>query len=344
MSHVFPPRKLLLPLVPIYQLGSWLRAKQFSRGRGSSLRLRFPVISIGNLSTGGAGKTPLTIALAKALTRCGFQVDVLSRGYGRRSPIPARVRPNGSADDFGDEPILIAQQAGVPVFVGARRYDAGLLSESDHGVETGALAQAPKPRIHLLDDGFQHRQLHRDVDILLLDRQDWEGGLLPAGNLREPVKAALRATVIAIPGEDEDLAEELSRWGWHGPVWRLLRKMKSPVVNGPVAAFCGIARPDQFFAGLESCGLQLAARMAFADHHRYTAKDIERLSRAAAASSATALVTTEKDMIRIGLLAATVPASLPLKTASLRVVIDAENQAIQTLVGLVRLENLRPVL
>src|SRR5579863_5993123 len=122
-------RSLLLPLTPLYRLGLALRERRLASGREPIHRLQWPVISIGNLSTGGAGKTPLTIALAQALAARGFAVDVLSRGYGRRSKLPARVDPAGSPDDFGDEPLLIARAANVPVYVALQRYDAGLLAE-----------------------------------------------------------------------------------------------------------------------------------------------------------------------------------------------------------------------
>ena len=168
-------------------------------------RLRWPVVSIGNLSTGGAGKTPLTIALAKLLTARGFHVDVLSRGYGRRSALSLAVKPNGTAEDFGDEPLLIARDASVPVYVGAKRYEAGLLAEA--GWEASGRdepRQSQFPIAHILDDGFQHRQLARTVDILLLSRTDWSDTLLPAGNLRETLHAARRATLIAFPAEEPE--------------------------------------------------------------------------------------------------------------------------------------------
>jgi tetraacyldisaccharide 4'-kinase len=188
-------------------------------------RLRFPVVSVGSLSAGGAGKTPLTITLAKSLTKRGLRVDVLSRGYGRAYSNPAqraaRVAPDGAAEEFGDEPLLIARETGVPVYVAAERYDAGLLAEAEAPV-------SEKSAVHLLDDGFQHRQLYRDVDILLLDQHDWRDSLLPAGNLREPMRAARRATVIAVPAGNPEFEATLRAWGWQGPLWRLYRKMEVP--------------------------------------------------------------------------------------------------------------------
>src|ERR1039458_3145997 len=192
MSKQFSPRKLLLPLVPAYRLALALRAVRLGPKLEPVRRLRWPAVSIGNLSTGGSGKTPLTIALAKMLESRGLRVDVLSRGYGRSSQHATRVDPDGTAAEFGDEPLLIAQETGVPVYVAGQRYDGGLLAESERSADS-------RFGLHILDDGFQHRQLYRDVDILLLDRRDWEDVLLPAGNLREPLKAARRAGVIAIP-------------------------------------------------------------------------------------------------------------------------------------------------
>ena len=164
MSRPSSARLWLLPLVPFYRLALGLREFRLRQGREAVRRLRFPVVSIGNLSAGGTGKTPLTIALAQSLSRRGVEVDVLSRGYGRVGRSAARVDSGGTDEEFGDEPLLIARSAKVPVYVGASRYEAGLLAES-----------APaRPGLHLLDDGFQHRRLHRDLNILLLSRRDLE--------------------------------------------------------------------------------------------------------------------------------------------------------------------------
>jgi tetraacyldisaccharide 4'-kinase len=328
-QHSFA-RTLLLPLVPLYRLALKLREVRLGSRLEPVQRLRWPVVSIGNLSTGGAGKTPLTIALARAITRRGLHVDVLSRGYGRQSPLPARVDAEGTAAAFGDEPLLIAQATEVPVYVAAQRYLAGLTAEDGS-------ADLP-PGLHLLDDGFQHRQLFRDVDILMLNGRDLADRLLPAGNLREPLEAACRATVIAIPADETALEAKLKGRGWEGPIWRLRRRMDVPAIDGAAVAFCGIARPEQFFEGLEAGGLRLAARVAFADHHRYTAGDIERLLAKARGAGACAFITTEKDRVRMGKLGAAFPESLPLKTAGLRVEIEDESAAVDWLVD--RIEGL----
>ncbi|HEV2484452.1 MAG TPA: tetraacyldisaccharide 4'-kinase [Terracidiphilus sp.] len=354
-------RRLLLPLVPLYRIALALRELQLGSKLEPVRRLRFPVVSIGSLSAGGSGKTPLTIALAQALTRRGLNVDVLSRGYGRRSQAALCVNPNGAAEEFGDEPLLIASESGVPVYVAAQRYEAGLLAEAaaeqpsseieasqtrtGEGASSlegtgfspyisaskspGALAPEEifSGSLHLLDDGFQHRQLRRDVDILLLDSQDFQDHLLPAGNLREPLKAIHRATVLAIPAGDPELEAKLKASGWQGPIWRLHRRMEVPQIAGPVAAFCGIARSEQFFEGLVAAGLHLASRIAFADHHHYKAHDLDCIQDAARSIGATAIVTTEKDRVRLGKLGK----SLSLKTARLRIEIENESAAVSWL-------------
>jgi tetraacyldisaccharide 4'-kinase len=331
MTRASSSRKLLLPLVPAYRLALFLRDLRLSSGLEPVNRLHFPVISVGNLSAGGAGKTPLTIALAKALERRGLRVDVLSRGYGRRGERPARVDSDGTAHDFGDEPLLIARETGVPVFVAGQRFGAGQLAEASAAPGDPNLHL---PSVHILDDGFQHRQLDRDIDILLLDRHDWlHDTLLPAGNMREPAKAARRATVIAIPAPDSaaEFESSLRAWGWEGPIWRIHRKMEIPSIDGPAVAFCGIARPAQFFAGIEAAGQRLAARIAFPDHHGFTPADLQHLVTTAQQTGATALITTEKDLIRLGNSAAAFPAPISLKTARLRVEIEHQNEAIDWL-------------
>jgi tetraacyldisaccharide 4'-kinase len=325
MTSSSSARRLLLPLVPLYRLALALREMRLGTKLEPIRRLRFPVVSIGNLSTGGSGKTPLTIALAQLLTGHGLRVDVLSRGYGRQSQLPARVNPDGTAENFGDEPLLIARETGTPVYVAPQRYQAGLLAEA-------ALLDSEIPAVHLLDDGFQHRQLARNVNILLLNLQDWQDTLLPAGNLREPLKAIRRASVISIPTDQPKLESELRTWGWDGPLWRLRRTMEVPTIEGPVAAFCGIARPEQFFAGLEAAGLRLVNRTAFRDHHRYTAADLNRIAASARAAGATALITTKKDLLRLGKLADLIPNSMPLATAHLRIDIEDQNTAVDWLI------------
>jgi tetraacyldisaccharide 4'-kinase len=314
-------RAWLAPFVPLYKLGLALRERRLASGREVEWELEWPVVSIGNLSTGGTGKTPLTIALARALTARGFHVDVLSRGYGRSSSDTELVQQQGSAQHFGDEPMLIAREAGVPVYVDAERYEAGLLAESE---------QTPDgPAVHLLDDGFQHRQLYRNVDILLLDEHDWRDQLLPAGNLREERNAIKRADVVAIPSDQSALEAALRSWGWDGPIWKLHRHMNVPVTDGPTVAFCGIARPEQFFSGLEAAGVQVAERIPFPDHHAYTQSDLQKLRTALESTRASTLLTTEKDAVRLGKMVN----DLSLKSVPLRTEIENESAAIDWLIG-----------
>jgi tetraacyldisaccharide 4'-kinase len=151
-------RPWMAPFMPLYAAGLALRNRRIENGSEQVRRLRFPVISIGNLSTGGSGKTPLTIALALALAGRGLRVDVLSRGYGRKSKLAARVNPNGTAKDFGDEPLQIARETGLPVYVASQRYDAGLLAESD------ARTNAPCPVI--LSDPECNEGESKDMHLL----------------------------------------------------------------------------------------------------------------------------------------------------------------------------------
>jgi tetraacyldisaccharide 4'-kinase len=389
-------RRLLFPLVPLYRLA--LAFHELRLLAVPARRLRYPVVSIGNLSTGGSGKTPLTIALARALHWRGIRVDVLSRGYGRQGQWTDRVDEHGTAEDFGDEPLLIARVTGVPVYVSPQRYDAGLLAETD----AGKLASQPKPNVsepatpqskeaaakvdkpsaqteqtlalvkpeapvltvgvepakssgeltpnvspaekspaksapplhvHLLDDGFQHRQLARDVNILLLNQRDWKDWLLPAGNLREPVEAISRADVLALPANEPELEVALHFWGWDRPVWLLSRSLEIPEVNGPVAAFCGIAHPNQFFEGLQEAGLEVSLRLAFPDHYTYTVSVLEELIAQAREMNVAAVITTEKDLVRMGNLALLFPKSMPLTTARLHIKIEDQNAAIDWLIN-----------
>ncbi len=321
-------RPWLLPFVPLYAAGVAWRNMLADKGWEPVQRLASSVVSIGNLSTGGAGKTPLAIELARLLSKRGFYVDVLSRGYGRRTSIAARVRMDGVAEEFGDEPLLIARNTRLPVFVGEERYAAGLLAE-------GYIPQedAGRPCAHLLDDGFQHRRLARTVDIVLLNRADWHDVLLPAGNLREFHSAVRRAHVLVIPQEEPELESELRAWGWMGPVWRLHRRMQVPSVEGPVAAFCGIARPGQFFNGLRAGGLTVATQTAFRDHFCYRVADCYGLIDSARTTGAKAFVTTEKDLVRLGSLSGVLHSDFPLHAAQLQVSLEEESAALDWLVA-----------
>jgi tetraacyldisaccharide 4'-kinase len=327
-------RPWLLPFVPLYRAALAVHDQRLKHGWEPVQRLNWPVISIGNLSTGGSGKTPLTIELARLLTEAGVSVDILSRGYGRKSRQAAQVNAEGSWEEFGDEPLLMAQSTGLPVYVASQRYAAGVLAEAAAKANT-----TNQSHLHLLDDGFQHRQLYREIDILLINRSDWQDSLLPAGNLRETHKAIQRASLIAIPSDEADIESKIRSTGFIGPIWQLRRKMDvNAAVNQysvkksePIAAFCGIAHPEQFFKGIEAAGLQIAARNAFTDHHAYTQSELKKIIDNARKAGAKALLTTEKDLVRLGTQRRLIEAALPLAAVSLRTEIHEAQSAINWL-------------
>ncbi len=314
---------VLSPLVPLYAAASAAKNFAYHKRWIEPKRLRGPVVSIGNLSMGGSGKTPLTIRLAQLLRKSGVAVDVLSRGYGRHSRTVERVIPGGAAEEFGDEPLLIAQASGVPVFVGASRYRAGRLAESQEN-----------PALHLLDDGFQHRQLARDVDIVALHGDDFGEKLLPAGRLRESFSSLSRAQILAVRQEDRALEAKLRGRGFTQPVWWMERRLEVPEVRR-VIAFCGIAREEEFFPALRSRGVAVMAMRAWRDHHHYTQADIAELLELRRQHEADAFLTTEKDLVRLQpeqrrMLESTAP----LHAAKLLVKLADEAMAIQQLCGL----------
>lgn len=286
----------LLPLVPLYGAVQALNDAAYARGLRHVERLAWLVVSVGNLSVGGAGKTPFVIALARALAERGWSADVLSRGYGRASDVVERV--DTAADDpatrYGDEPWLIAQQSDAPVFVGRRRAAAGRLAESTLIDEGGA------GHVHLLDDGMQHRGLARDVEIVLLHRSDFETTLLPAGRLREPLAAVARADFIVLREEDAALTERVRRWMRpDARIWTIQRELKLPTVPGAAVVFCAIAHPEEFVTGVRAKGVTIAAAHAWRDHHRFTDRDVERMCEAAGKLGAACFLTTAKDAVRL---------------------------------------------
>jgi tetraacyldisaccharide 4'-kinase len=281
-------RAILAPLVPIYAAGVGAKNFAYEHGWLKPDHLESPVVSVGNLSVGGAGKTPVVIRFAQLLIEQGRSVDVLSRGYGRNAENTVRVDPDGSSEQYGDEPILIAHSACVPVYVGASRYEAGLLAEREQ----------LKPGLHLLDDGFQHHQLARDVDIVVLHRSDLDERLLPAGRLREPLSSLKRASFLVLRAEDQHLEDELRKRGIDAPIWIQHRRlMVEP--SARVIAFCGIARAEEFFVALRANGVEIAATSQYRDHHVYTDSDLKHLIQLRDTHRATGLITTEKDSVRL---------------------------------------------
>ena len=285
------PMPWLSPLVPLY--GAVVASKNAAIGYKliPQQRLQSAVVSIGNLSTGGGGKTPFVIALARLLQNHKFRVDVLSRGFGRKNRAAERVDAGdaSTAERYGDEPLLIARKTGIAVYVGRERFKAGTLAEKEDAAS-----------IHLLDDGFQHRRLAREFDVVLIHRDDLNARLLPAGHLREPLSSLLRADAIVLRDEDRDLEATLRPY-LHSTavIWHIRRTMEVPSIAGESVAFCGIARPDEFFSGLRKHGLSIAAAIAFPDHNPFSNAEIERLLELAQAHNASSLITTEKDLARL---------------------------------------------
>jgi tetraacyldisaccharide 4'-kinase len=267
-------------------------------------RLVRPVISVGNLSVGGTGKTPLVGHVARELLAAGERPSILSRGYARPQAqdgvtvVSNREHVLAGYDHAGDEPLMLARQLpGCVVLVSPDRYLAGALAERRLGCT-----------VHILDDGFQHLQLARSLDIVVVAASDLDDRVLPGGRLREPIDA-LRLADVAVIADHEPIEQEVRRAG-AGRIFRMLRRLGEPrsatpwgapipAADVPVSAFAGIGRPSVFFDELERAGWHLVTRTPFPDHHRYSRRDLERLGREASRSGAALLLTTEKDAIRI---------------------------------------------
>lgn len=287
-------RDLLWPLSLLYGAGVDARVWMYQKGWLKRKRLKATVISIGNLSVGGTGKTPMVIWLAERLLAEGKRVAILSRGY-RGS--------EGSSDEV--ELMKFRLQNRVAFGVGKNRFAEGRRLEAEQPVD-----------IFLLDDGFQHLALARDLDILLLDASRPMRGepLLPAGRLREPLSAMSRANVVVftrtevVPGAPEAI-EKLSHFPVFVATTRLLGfrrygggmqlESATGISAGPFFAFCGLGNPEAFFRDLETWGLAICGRAVFADHHRYTEQDVLRIKKAGTDGGAKAFITTEKDAMNL---------------------------------------------
>jgi tetraacyldisaccharide 4'-kinase len=286
-----PPwlRLLLWPASVIYGDLARLRARLYAQGTLKAKRLSTPVISVGNLTVGGTGKTPMVIFLAERFLAEGKRVGILTRGY---------KGAGGTSDEI--ELMKFRLQDRVMFGVGADRYEQGRQLETK-GVD-----------IFLLDDGFQHLQLFRDVNILLMDASQPLGreSMLPAGNLREPVSAMDRADLLVITRLEASPAtvatiEKLQDYPVFSAVTRLLgfRRLAAGIQllppqeigPGPFYAFCGIGNPKAFFHDLKTWNIPLTQTSEFPDHHRYDQRDALELEQAARANGAKAFVTTEKD-------------------------------------------------
>jgi tetraacyldisaccharide 4'-kinase len=293
------------PFSTIFGAGVAIRNALYERGALKIRKLKRPVVSIGNISVGGSGKTPFVIALGELLKARGIAFDVLSRGYRRDSIEIAVVDPLGSPQQFGDEPLLIARKLNVPVIVGADRYCAGLLAEEKF-----------PSRLHLLDDGFQHRRLHRDFDIVLLPHDDLNATLLPLGRLREPISSLRRADAVVLFARNDPDFPGPAPAKFEMPVFWACRVTTQEWTPERLVAFCAIARPQQFFDAITTLGQELAGQLAFRDHHRYSPADIDRLLQLRDKTRGDCFITTEKDLVNLGPLSARLQ---PLRTVQLRI-------------------------
>lgn len=270
--------KLLAPAEALYQAANGVRRWSYRAGIVKARKLPQVVVSIGNVAIGGSGKTPATIAVARHLTDCGERVAILSRGYGRSDESSiARVMGNDS-HQFGDEPILLYRSLPtIPIVVGADRHAAARW-----------LLEREEVDIFILDDGFQHLALARDVDIVIDD---------PTSRYARERRAAIRHADLILSRSGGTgfhfvmRARGLASAGGREPVDALAGKR--------VAAFSGIARNERFFELLRSLGAELVFEKGFRDHHRYTAVEIESLRNAANEAGADRIVTTEKDLVKI---------------------------------------------
>ena len=322
------PRAWLAPLGAVFGGGAALRVELYRRGVLPRTRLTAPVISIGNLAVGGRGKTPLVQRTAELLRDAGRRVAVLSRGYGGSFRGDTLIVSDGTrvladAEQAGDEPVMLAHALpGVVVAVGRDRAVVGRAVERDL-----------RPQVHLLDDGFQHLGLFRDLDIVCVDAEDLRDRPLPAGLLRERPSALSRADIVAVSGEREEEAEAAcalfaQRLGT-ARVFRVRRAAAGftdragAEVPPPARVFLltGIARPERVAADLERQGIVIAGTAAFPDHHRFGEGDIAAALRDAAAAGVDAIVTTLKDVPR---LPASQGEALPLRVFRVRAEIDDE--------------------
>lgn len=326
-------RQALLPFTLLYAAGVRFKNAAYDRRLLQPAHLAWPVVSVGNLSVGGAGKTSMVLLLARLLGERGWAVDVLSRGYGRTGKSVRRVNAGGAASEYGDEPLMMARR-GLPVYVGAERFQAGVLAEQGASHAPGARAG-----LHLLDDAFQHRRLARSIDIVMLQRADLQDDMLPVGRLRESLSTLARADICVLRAEDADLTDrvlQLMRTKDHARVWQVERRTVLPKeLRERAFAFCALGEPQGFFCGLRTAGIDVQGTLAFRDHHIFSQRDVDRIEAAARNCRATCCVTTEKDAVRLdSARRAQLQARLPLTIAGLEVSLRQESASMAMLDGL----------
>ena len=286
----------------IYAAAAVRRRQWYTRHPHRRRHLERPVISIGNLSVGGSGKTPLVARVAELLCERGERPAILIRGYARQAATTGvTIVSDGQSvqsriEQAGDEALMLARSLpGVAVLVGADRHASGTVAE-----------QRLNATVHILDDGFQHLQLARDVDLLVAHDEDLSDRVLPAGRLREPLSAAASADALLVQGEHvEQLCGDLGV----ALAFRYTRSLQAPRLvvahdaavdlQGSALAVAGIARPRRFFDDLAANGWKLSGEMVFPDHHPFDERDIARIEKAVKESNASLVLTTEKDAVRL---------------------------------------------
>jgi tetraacyldisaccharide 4'-kinase len=302
-----------MPLTAAFRLGVAVRRAAYRGGWLKTRRLNRPVVSVGNITTGGTGKTPLVAYIARRLLAHGFRLGILTRGYGRRGgadliALAPDLERNVNPREVGDEPALLAKMLPeVPIVVCADRFRGGQWAEERFEVN-----------VHLLDDGFQHWALERDVDIVTLDvtqpLSDQE--VLPAGRQREPCGALERAQMIIFTrtelGDPQQVEEDVRQINPHAAMFRSRTRLRELVdvatgracpprafAGERVIAFCATGNPAAFFADVRRWGYLVAAEYLFRDHHVYRDKDLLPIMQKVAKSGARAIVTTEKDAMNL---------------------------------------------
>ncbi|MCC6542887.1 MAG: tetraacyldisaccharide 4'-kinase [Nitrospirae bacterium] len=300
---------MLTLLSHIYRLILFIRKWLYQSSLFKTGRLPCPVICVGNLTTGGTGKTPAVIAITRILNN---NVVILSRGYKRKSKAPVLVVSDGKSilttpEDSGDEPYLMASTLkNVPVIVGGNRYKSGIYAASHTG-----------SGIFILDDGYQHLQLHRDTNILLIDASNpfGNGHLLPKGILREPLNGISRADCVIVTraneGGKDDIETVVRRHNPDAPVFYASYKAADitdtdgysyglNIINGKkVFIFSGIANPLSFRKSIEDIGGKVVGRISYPDHYWFKNDDLRKIMKEASDISAEAVLTTAKDAVRL---------------------------------------------
>ena len=323
---------ILPPFSTLYGAITRARASLYERGTFRTVKLARPVVSVGNITTGGTGKTPLVEWVARTLAASGRRVCILTRGYGRRNPNRRVLVSDGTTVfsnplEAGDEPYLLATNlSGVAAVIS----DPNRIAAGD-----GAIKHLLTD-CFVLDDGFQHLRIARDLNIVTIDATNpWGGGqLLPLGRLREPIEGLKRADCIVLTRCDQvrdidHLRLELVRMSGDRPIFES-RMSNAGIVDmsdsekimtpaGPVAAFCGVGNPQSFLAQLRQDGFDPVLQRLFADHHIYTQADIDELVTSAEQAGARSLVTTAKDAVKLRALTFAMPCY------SLKIEIQIEN-------------------